>query len=123
MAAPALSFTRPSTVRWVFCARTCREGAKGENEKSVKARQSARARVANRVLLRGAIRTLAWVEVQGCESVFNFLLIVHDVFFVDVAFFIDRGQLQRIAGDNFEVGSALIALDDFAFFNIIDIAV
>jgi hypothetical protein len=41
---------------------------------------------------------------------------MHDVFFVDVTFIIDRGQLQRIAGDYFEVCSALIALDDFAFF-------
>jgi hypothetical protein len=58
------------------------------------------------------------VEVLGSKSVFNFLLDI-----IDVAFFIDRGELQRIAGDNFEVGSALIALDDFAFFDIIYIDV
>jgi hypothetical protein len=63
------------------------------------------------------------VEVLGSKSVFNFLLDMHYIFFIDVAFFIDRGELQRIAGDNFEVGSALIALDDFAFFDIIYIDV
>jgi len=77
-----------------------------------------------------AKRFLAWATrvpvrtgagVLECKSVFNFLLNVQYIFFVDVAFFVDRSKLQRVAGDYFEVSSALIALDDVAFFNIFGI--
>jgi len=41
--------------------------------------------------------------------------------FLIVPFSVDGCQLQRIAGDNFKVGSAFIALNDLAFFDIIHI--
>jgi hypothetical protein len=59
----------------------------------------------------------------GCESIFNFLLVVRYLFFINVAFFIDSGQLQRIAGYDLKVGPALIALNDFPFIDIFGIDV
>jgi len=44
------------------------------------------------------------------------------VFFV-VAFGVDGGKLQRITGDDFELGAAFVALDDLAFVNVIHIDV
>jgi len=41
--------------------------------------------------------------------------------FIVVPFFIDGGKFQRVAGDDFEIGSALIACDDFALFDVVGI--
>jgi hypothetical protein len=41
--------------------------------------------------------------------------------FIVVPFFVDGGKFQRVAGDDFEIGSALIAGDDFALFDVVSI--
>jgi hypothetical protein len=41
--------------------------------------------------------------------------------FIVVSFFIDGGKFQRVAGDDFEIGSTLIALDDFALFDVVHV--
>jgi hypothetical protein len=59
-------------------------------------------------------------QVYAEEAELLFFLVGDDgvVFFV-VAFGFYRGELQRIAGDDFEVDTTLIALEDFAFVYIV----
>jgi len=60
---------------------------------------------------------------QRAVRLFFFIVRRHHRFiiFIVITFFIDCGELERIAGNNFQVRTALVALDDFTFFDIIHI--
>jgi hypothetical protein len=56
-----------------------------------------------------------------CLLLFFFVFVAHSIVLVVIALLIDWRQLQRVTRYNFEVGPALLALNDLALFHIIDV--
>ena len=63
--------------------------------------------------------------VRAEKLLFIFFVFVGDncIILIIIAFSIDWGQLQRVAGDDLEVAATLVALNQFAFFDVVDIDV
>jgi hypothetical protein len=69
---------------------------------------------------------LALLRTVGVGMVLLFVLfigILGALVLIIVAFFIDGGQLERIAGDDLQFGPALITRNDLTLFNVVDVDV